>query len=443
MTLTKTHPLAPIACAALLGLLAAGCEEAPHGTIRLVVDGERTIWDAPPAPTRLGVFLRNDDGSVEQVAETTLPAKSLSLGDLDPLRIVAFEVHAADEAGIVRVKGRSVRIALGSLEGMELPLFVSRVDDPSRLPDSVGSADPLQLAADDGSRYLTIVRRSADGQTLLSAYDFAYYKSVSRDVVLSAPVQSLVPVSGALLAIADDGARWIGQKDARSQTVEWPAGESPASVAGGSAVHDPDGNAWIVGATRMDAASDRVARANINGSIDVFRTSHLRKGAAATWVERVGLVIVGGSSSAPAVEALDPEGNQRPQTSYAPLDRAGHAAVTVRASHVVVVGGTPGSGSAAESLELDPSCTGACTASAPGDWPSVQSSTAQAIPYGEKGYALVFHRADSDDLLATVQNDTLRELAPRTPRRGATLASTPTGGVAIVGGGDGIDFVMP
>ena len=172
------------------------------------------------------------------------------------------------------------------------------------------------------SRYLLI----ADGTG--KSKDTQLYDTLTWQVVQGSPPLPIKPSSlayvdnytgsdasydgsvsvAALLTVGQDGGwRWLDLTDSTSADAEVildasvPPGGQLSDVAGGQTLTTTSGMLYIVGATRQSGkATNAVLRISPNGVPSWATLTTARLGAAAAWVDGVGLCVFGGTSSGDA-----------------------------------------------------------------------------------------------------------------------------------------------
>jgi hypothetical protein len=209
-----------------------------------------------------------------------------------------------------------------------------------------------------------------------------------------------------------------------------PAGATPADVAGGATVSGGS-DQYVVGPTRtIDGPTDAVLKIDSTGALSWFRLSSPRWGAAATWVDGRGLVIVGGSTSAAGVELLNAAGSATPLVQFAADPAVSVGAATLDDMNLVVLaGGQLPDGSDPGVRVIDLSCTQATCAPTPWaplptpvSWAQVfrTSSPATAIAVGSELYTQRTH-------VFALTNARVDELPTHVAHSGARAVASPLG----------------
>jgi hypothetical protein len=221
-----------------------------------------------------------------------------------------------------------------------------------------------------------------------------------------------------------------------------------ADVAGGAAIADNANNSgawWVVGGTRTAGPpTDQVLNVAQTCTMSPVKLNSPRLGAAAAWIENVGLVVAGGSgdASSAGLEVL-PMGSANTSFTAVPYkaDPVVGGSVIGYGGGLLLVGGVDGDTAAAPRVVYPtPTCTPPCTATPVATTPALprlrntaafQLSSSQALLVGtdDMGMTQTFVL----DLPATgginVTPAPLRE-----PRRGGSAVLSPVGSVAMLGG---------
>lgn len=415
---------------------ASGCGDAPTATLVLETGEETDAFSKGPTPTSLIVDSVDIDGNVRELARTALPTDELSLGDKDRTDIASIRVRATDAAGTVLLRGETLYVQFGALEGTPLGVFVQRVGALARMPRSKGTsptADTPPLLATTVARYVV----AANGKGL-SLYDMLRLQPVTGLPELPRAARSLVTFGTAAIVIDETGASTVDLSTGDASELSAPAGGTFAEIAGGATVNAPDGSAYVVGGTRATGgASQRVLVITKEGATSFASLSAPREGACAAWVNGRGLVIAGGGdASAAGAELLAIGSAQGTKLAY-PADgvkRCG--ASSLDASRVLVAGGVGSSldvGGAAPARVLDLACSADCKPLAwTGSLPLVRAESVTLAPNvalvagdDATGAMRVFRASDAG----------MKEVLLKAPRRNARLVALPIEGtVGIVGG---------
>lgn len=420
--------------ASAAGILVLGaCTDPPTATLTITTGEETDAFSRAPAPTTLLVEGMGLDGTVEQLAKTSLPTDDVSLGDKSRADIGAIRVTASDATGKALLKGETLFVQYGALENTSLEVFVQRTGELARLPRAPMTLEAPLLGVSVG-RYLV----AASG-TDIYLYDLLRLTVLSGIPALPKPARSLVTFGAAAIVIDDQGASTF---DLSAQTVgelAAPAGGTFAEVAGGATVYLPDGSAFVVGGTRSTGGpSARVLAITKEGGVAFASLATPREGACATWVEGRGLVIAGGTTDpkAAGAEVLAPGSTQGAPLAY-PADAVKRCgAATIDPSHVLVAGGVGSPDDvkgAAPARVLDLACAKDCK---PAVWTgALPLVRAEAFALTQGAALVVGDDASGATRAFRMTSAEAREIAVKAPRRNARLVALPVAGTAAIVGG--------
>lgn len=425
-----------------------GCSSTPRtATLDVSVGHETGAFGQAPAVT--DVLIRATDSSGATVAETrSAPGETFSLGEFPLTELVGIEASGSDADGTVRMRGKTMGLVLGELASDVLPLFIQRIDAFARPPGVLGRSHEEGAAAVVGERYLLLTGGRGEEPARATFYDLlslgpaegGLLPRIARTIVSSATGSALLligPSSSAPEGLG--GASWVDFDEGTVSDVALPEGlDSFDEIAGGRVVVADDGASYVVGGTRREQPSDAVLVVRADRTLGTARLSSARNGAAATWLADVGLVVAGGSGSAPGLETLA-QGATKASPRPFPSDSTVGASLipTGGPGEVVLVGGVEGYGPA--SLRVaDARCATTCemvTLDANG----LGSALVDCIGYlVAPGQFLSTCRDASDARTRVFRVSTtpasVSELALREPRRGATPLPTPLGTLALMGG---------
>lgn len=423
---------------AWVGLLAATCVAAPacstpDGAVELVTGGETDTFTRAPRPTSITVEALESGGGRTTIYSGPVGG-TIDLGERSRSDVRAFAVTAKDDAGIVRVRGRSLAVELGALEVVTLPIFVQRVGETARAPGTFDAGREAPILDLVQGRYLLV---AGGGLTSVFFYDTLRWTQAAATPTLPRPPESLAVVEAQLLTVAGAAASVYDLAGGTSADVTAPAGTTFASVAGGRTVYAPDGTAYVVGATRASGEpTTAILKIATDGALSFANLSAPRLGAAATWVDGRGVVVVGGSGTAPGVEILPINGAQGTALPYPPDASTGLAAATLDAQRVVISG--------VETRIADLACTNACTLQA---WAKHPTATTQAEPFvldGQTGAVWVLGAgADGTSHLFRVAPDRADEIPLKGPHKRARGIVASNGQLLLTGGGAGVEGFIP
>lgn len=408
-------------CVLALGLLS--CAGQAEGSVTLVTGPEEGVLTRAPEVKTLIVEAVAEDRSATELARVSLPADSLDLGLLTKDDARAFRVRGEDTNGQVRVAGESLPVRYGALEGGSLPLYVQRVGETARFPSPFPNAFPVSTLSLVATRYVM----GTDG-TRGALYDLAALSPVADRVLPVAP-RSVVAQGTRLLLVSDAAqATVLDLSSSEQTTLDAPAGGTFAEVAGGATVISPEGEAYVVGATRKDGETSRVLRVTSDLVLSFVELAHARRGAGAAWADGRGLVVAGGSATAPGLEVVGSGATKGAALAFPPIGPEGLAVAPFDGSKVLVSGGSP----ALRTGDL--SCGTACSFVSIDAPAGLALSAASAVRIAGR---VLTGGTDRDGMarLFVVDGAGARELATKEKRGAISLLSLPTGNVAIVGGG--------
>jgi hypothetical protein len=429
---------------ALVVILLGGCSaDAASLNLEITTGHETDALSRAPAVTRLDVAALSGE---ERVASASaVPGGSFDLGELDQGKLLAFEATGVDADGEPVVRGRTLNGVVLGATGPKVSLFVQRVGEWARPPAGLARTHVDGVAGVVGERYLVLTGGSKalgpSGEAPTQSTEF--YDLLTHQAVEAAPfpraARAFVSLSNSALLIGDDGASWVDFESQTSTEAALPEGLTRFDeLAGGAAVLAPADTVFVVGAARADAASDAVLEVASDGSVRAHRLTAPRQGASAAWVGGVGLVVAGGSASAPGIEVLS-EGSARFEARAFAADPTTGAALVVTGgggTEVALVGGLT-SDAPAKVRILDAACTVACEAKVLDGLELPALVRAQAYALGA-GRLLAVGDDVASGLMRPFTLDlakaTTTELALREPRRGATLLAAPDATLVVMGG---------
>lgn len=435
----------------------AGCASEPRTITVEVVPGHETgAFQEDPPVARIEVTAAAVEGDVA-VSASAAPGGALDFGEIPADRAYTFEVRGLDAGGATVVRGRSASgIDLASVPGEVLRLFAQRTGRWARPPGGLAASRVGAPGAALAERYLFLtggaaVAGAASGDVdpaRLDAYDLAGWGGSASSGALPRAARSLVVRGDLLLAIDGDGATWTDLLAGQSVEAPLPAGlGSFAEVAGGRTVEATDGRSFVVGAARAGEPagapgqpSDAVLVVGADRALSVARLRHARAGAAAVWVEGLGLVVAGGSAEGAGVEVLGDGATAFLPRQFPPDAAHGAGAAVIGPGEIALVGGVEGD-APAPTRRLAPGCASGCAAAevAGAALPAaVVDVAAFALP-GGRVLAVGSEAGDGGltrSFLVDVAAAGVEELPLREPRRGATAVPAPNGTLALLGGFD-------
>ncbi len=405
---------------ALLGL-AAACSNTPTGTIQLDLGGEIGVFTRDPAPTTLTIDLVDASGGRKKLF-TGGVADSIKLADVDQSAEGYVDLSAADAAGVVRVRGRSLPFTFGAIADATFDLFVQHVGELARLPGDVDAREAPLTAVVTG-RYVMV----AGGTSATTLYDVLVWGALGTPPNLPRVPRSLAVSGTRALVVDDNGATSYDLSASTSTDVTAPTGGALSEILGADTVYANDGTAYIVGATRPSGdPTSRVLKVSTDGTLSFVSLSAPRSGAAAVWVEGRGVVVIGGSATAPGVEVLGAGGTSAAALAYGPIKEPVLSVAAIDGGHVVA--------GAAPAL-YDLTCVSACK---PAPWtePAVMLVHADYFPLPglTTDILAVGWDAQGDTHVFRVTEKTATDVPLKVARKRARGVAMPNGAVGIFGG---------
>ena len=421
----------------LIGVTA--CTSKPNGTLALTTGGETDTFSRAPAPTTLVVDFIDAAGNATNITKAKLPADTVDLGDRDEQSIGSIRVHGTDDAGNVLVTGTSFPLQFGALDGLSIPIFVQRANEMARMPAPLASAREAPLVQLVVGRYVFVAGGAdAAAATTTEIYDVATLSLLPSPPTLARPPRSIAALGTKLLIVDDGGATWLELADNTTTAATAPAGGKFAEIAGGATVEANDGTSYVVGATRTQGdPTARVLRVAADGTLSFVALSAARAGAAAVWIEGRGLVVAGGSSSAPGVEVVAAGATSSAKLAFPPDPIAGGGASQLDATHVLLAGGAdPGNADPAAGgppRVVDLGCGNGCAA-APWNVTMPRLATAQLRRIDDTSALAVGDDASGASHAFVLRSTEAREVPFKAPRRGARAVRLLAPAIAVIGG---------
>jgi hypothetical protein len=424
-------------------VVASGCSDPDAVTFDLTLGYEQGAFQAPPPVTRIDVEALDANGALVS-GVSTAPGGSFELGDVSKDQFVQVHVKGFDATGVLQARGRSVGTVVGDIASDVFPVFVQRLDQWARPPSGLLRTHVGGVGGAIGERFLMLTGgTSIDGAASGSDSTLAFYDLLalggSMGGTLDRVPESLVLSAdgGAALFIDAAGALWLDFAERTSKPMDPPDGLSFAEVAGGRTIDTPSVS-YVVGATRRGAPSDKILVVAADGSLSAASLSAPRQGAAAAWLEDSGLVVTGGSATAPGVEVLIAGNTMTKTLGFDPDPVSGAGAVAALGSdEVLLLCGTDGGGQPAPVRVFDASCNQLCMSAELSIDLGVALDDCRAFTLGS-GELLVVGSQLSDGLMralfVNLSSSNARDVPFKEPRSGATVVSTPLGGLALLGG---------
>jgi hypothetical protein len=428
---------------ASLALAGASCTE--PSTVELVVTTGLEGDTLTRAPEVVSLRLRAIDPEGAAVAQVEAgPGDAFELPEVDGSVPLRFEVTGATADGAEVVRGRSLALALGSVSGGALPVFVQRLDAFARPPGALERAHVHAPAGVLAERFLVATggeaALDAEGETAANSgdfYDLAALGGSVSDALLPRAARSLVVRGSTMILIDEEGATSVDTEAGSSFELSAPSGLEGGfgAVSGARALDEPEGRTLVVGATRADAPSSAVLWVDAAGLLSASTIGEPRRGAGAAFVPGVGLVLVGGSAVGPGVVAIDPATTTARALPFPPDATEGAAAVVFGEQLLAVVGGRVDGAPAAARI-FDLRCVADCAPEV------VQSLAIEALAQRGEAFAtsagaLVLGENDAGETLAWAIDRASSSVAPlllRERRFGATATPAPNGTLFVLGG---------
>lgn len=421
-----------------------GCSSDPQILrIEVVTGHETNAMTMDPAVTNVRVTGTYESEGVVIEAEAA-PGGDLDFGEVDGSLPYTFEVTGYDGAGNPVLRGRSLGgIVLEAIEGDTFQVFAQRTGAWARPPGQLLGAHVRAPAVSVGERYLL----QTGGDPSASAgeaelYDLFAWAGARGEALPFAASTLWSDVTDVLALGSESGgeAAWIQEGAVLDEAPVLPEGLSSfGEIAGAGVVLSPDGRVFLIGAMRDISPTDAVVSIETDGTTTVRRLVQARAGAAALWLEDVGLVVIGGSAEGKGVEVLAENATNFAARDF-PADGVLGAGAAVSSLNTVILVGGSLDGSPAKTRLLDPRCTSDCNVD---ELPEI---TPDATLTRTKTYAVVSKKiliavgddAAQEGLTRTFVIDdlglTLEELPLRERRIGATSVPAPNGTLALLGG---------
>ena len=421
--------------------LLLGCTE-PRVLNIEVVTGHETdaMTQDPPVAT---VVVRGETPEGTLIEAEAAPGGALDFGDIDGDLAYSFETTGYDGAGNVVMRGRSVSgIILNEVGGDTFQIFAQRLGAWARPPGELAHTHTRAPAISDGIQSLYMTGGDApEDATEAEIYDLFAWAGASGDKLPFAATALFPDVSSLLVLGSEQGneAGVLTSSGFTSTGIPLPEGlTSFGELAGGMFLPGADGRVFLIGPTRLGTPTDAVLEIAADGTLIVRRLLQKRAGAAATWVQDLGLVILGGSADGSGVEILGENATTFAVRDFPPDPTAGAAAVPGDNAKLILVGGTTPD-APARTRTLDPTCTDDCQVEElPAATPEPALTRVSAYPLGNGRLIAVGDEPSPSDLTRTFilnyLTQTVTELPLREPRRGATAVATPLATLAIMGG---------
>ncbi len=423
--------------------LAASCGDPPELALEVTTGHESGVLSEDPAVSEIKIVAKSVDGEVRREAKAA-PGGSFDLGEVPDTAIMTFTLTGTSSDGTVMARGRSVSVPIGSIDAEVLSLFIQRQDRFARPPGELVRSHVHAPGGILAERFLVLT----GGDSAVGAagpadpktgdyYDMLGLAGSESSANLPITAKSLVSRGDTLLLIGEN--RAVRAQLTSDQTIEMtaPDGLTFADVEGGLTVEMPSGTTLVVGATRPEGATNAILAVDSEGVLSALTLALPRAGAAATYIDGIGVVVVGGSADGAGVEVIgdDLSVTTRPFPADA---TTGAAAFTFGEERLALVGGRVAGAPAPTRIFLlsGEGCVVDCMPEL------VPAADLQAIAGRGRGFALesgalVVGESDAGETLAfhvSIVDGVVSPLPLREPRFGATPIPAPNGTLAIAGG---------
>ena len=453
--------VALVAAALALPLAALRCKPATdQGSVQILTVDDPFL--GPPAATEITIQAIDyadggPGGAVTTLARGPATAGTLDLGTYPETTTESFLVTATDGAGTTVARGATLPVELGALAGLTLGIFVQRTGVLSRLPGGLADGRPAPLVGILGGRYILVAGGADDTlgpQTQL--YDLISFAALPTPPAFPFAPESLAIAQLRALAISASDAKWYDLTASTTTDASAPSGPLAwASVAGGATITSTDqSTSFVVGATRTSGApTDAILVVSSSGALAWAKLTAPRLGATAAWLDGYGLVVEGGNvpgdATAPGVELLGAGATSAIAIPYPADVTTGAGMAALDGTHLLVVGGSDGSGADPGARVFTVPCkSGACAASA---WQaSVLTPLALTQAFAIDASSAFVTGEDARGAMHAYRLSpmSVAEVPFRVPRSRARGIRLPfgapgTGPVAIVGGSPTLESFVP
>jgi hypothetical protein len=266
------------------------------------------------------------------------PVSTLNLPQESTDDVDSFQVTLYDSTNDSIIYGQTIPVPLGGISGLaDLPIFVQRTGQFARLPSPFSAPPPSPLAALFEGRFVLVADGSGKSQDA-QLYDLLLWGLVESldggmgSLVLPCPPITMAPISGTTFMFLICAPPEVDAAPAEVEgdltayqfdvsTITPPLalvadGGTWRSIAGGTTIVSPNGDVFIVGATRpstglvhgataavlaMQTDQPLILDSGVDGGTEVavgytwITLNYAREGAAAVWSNNKGLVVLGGN----------------------------------------------------------------------------------------------------------------------------------------------------
>jgi len=449
----------------------SACNSTDSGTIQILVGEETDTFTQTPVPATIEVIAVDSSNNQTTLATASYPTSSIDLGLQSENTVATLEVEALDATGHEVVFGSSIPVEYGALSGSTLPIFVQRVGQNARVPNPLADARQAPTVATISGRFLVVAGGSDSTlSSTTNVYDFAQFDELSGPPTLprvpySMPILELEGEDPIGLLIDPNGATYYDfAQDQGNDTSPPDTTFAFGDVAGGQTIYDStDSWVFVVGGTRTSGnptaavlwidMTDTSNSSYPTGNLHWLSLSAQRLGASAAWVTNEGLVVGGGSASAPGVEMLHYPITA--QTTGAPLSfppdsSVGSGMTWLAGTTMLMAGGVLASGLDAGVRQFDFTCAG--TSCAPTVWSPLPRpltlSSVFAINNPSQAFLVGSELASCSDPKCTpglthtylLTTTGANEVPTKVTHTNAVGYYSPVGSVLVVGGNDAGEF---
>lgn len=409
-------------------------------------EGVLSTGDPPVARVEITAFAL--DGAI-QLQATAAPGEGFDLGELPDTSIVTFELTGTTEDGEIVARGRSVAVDLGKLDttAAPLPLFIQRLGTFARPPGGLLRSHVHASAGTLAEQFLILTGGDAaygsDGPvdpSFADYYDLLTLQGFESGQKLPLSARSMVVRGTTLLLISDDEAMYVDLRSGVESTVEPTEQYAWSEVSGGATIDGSNGTSFVVGPTRADEPTNVIVVVDASGSATAVRLNQERARAAAAYVDRVGLVIVGGATTGPGVEVVREDLSVTALSFPSDPVTGGAAVVSPTVSELVIVLGGRDQSAPAATKVYDLRCPTDCLPTEIQLDLSPIASRGKAFVAGNEIVAVGDAEPDEDGLgetlafLVDLAEGRVDPLPFRERRRGAVPVPAPNGTLVVMGG---------
>jgi hypothetical protein len=446
----------------LLLLLPACSPTRTAVSVDVTAGQETAAFVEAPAVSMVAVTVTSLDGTID-VTATGAPAQTFDFGDFDEFEQITVTLDGTAESGQVMGGQTLPGLLLSTVVG-DIPVFAQRKGQWSRPLGGLAASHVNGVATVIEGRYLALTGgTAATGDPTsttgdVDAYDLfglggdatSTFFSTAPQTIVAVPASTYNPDSQALILGSGSPELYDytqGADNTDNAPLSLPTGMTAwTDVTGGAVLSDGKGRAFVVGATRGSGATTAVLAVEVDADGDVVLTDYplivARAGAAAAYIEGVGLVVAGGSSMPPGVEVLSPAGAAFVAQGNSPADPvAGAGAVTDGGSGLVLIGGVEPGGAIAPTRHLElTNCTAGCAAAAVPGLAMLPIALVNVSAYplgGQRSLAVGTQLGDGGlnrSFIVDIGALIVTEALLREPRQGASVIPAPNATLAVLGG---------